>query len=487
LEFVDSTTTLAGANTIARLRVGSGAKVTAATAAALGGPDTALTVLTGGELGITALGTPAGSLDLRTGARLVFHPRWAANTAEAMLTVTDASLADGAIIGFGTFISGDYLLLKTTGTLTAGAGIRFDPGPNAATGLDLAYFKIDPDTGTVSFGALSQDANPGKDIAAAYDALAASTHAIYARVSETFLMGFDRPPEHSKNSAWIKAVGSISSHDGNPGPADAGYNTVNSHASRPGYRSDTHGAIAGFDRRLSEKLLLGAYAGQLIARIRTDGHASDTDASLPHAGLYGALRLGPAYLAADVMGGLVKADTTRFEQIGRATGSYEAAALAASLQAGALLGAATGKGAVKPSLSLHYMRLDWRKHREHGVGPDDLGAFAIDDLAASTLETLASLQATRNFTTPWKTPACIDALLGWRVTLADSPMRLRGRFASGTPFALDADLYSRNAALFGLALRFAFADNSCIALGYDYELGSEFDRHSLNATLRLNW
>ncbi len=467
LEFNNSTLSLGGANTLQKFVVNAGSKVTASSAGALGGSSVAVTINNGGELGIGKLNTPAGGLIVRNGGRLVFNPMWKGGLADPMLAVPSATLENGATIAIGTFISGDYLLLKAD-SLTAGQTIHFDPGPNAPFGLNTDYFKVDPEAGTVSFAAMNYTANPGKDIAAILDAMSATNGAVYSRISETFLMSLDRVSRPARASGWLKLIGSYADNDGN--------------SRKTGYTSDTYGAVVGYDRALGENLLLGLYAGCLSNRITSDNN-SENKGTQPFVGLFGAAQFEKFYLAADFVFGSMDADTSRFEQEGCAVGKYSATTFGGSIEAGAVL-AAWKYGRIKPSVALHYMRVSYSHQEETGPG-----AVSIADLDANALEGFAGMQVTQNITMPWKRPGMFDAVFGYRATLSESSLKINGRFLStgGQSFTTGVDNYNRNGLMIGFGLRFAMTENSAVSFGYDFELGSEFQRHTGTATVRFNW
>lgn len=457
---------LGGDNTVANFTVRNGGSVTAVSTGALGGPNAAVTIAGGGELEITRLGTVADTLDVQRGGRLVFSPSWAENT-DPMLVVREAHLADGAVLGLGSLATGEYLLLKAD-TLTSAGSLAYDAGPYAALGVDVSRFKVDLATGEVTFRMLNHIANPGKDIAAIFDAMSATGGAIHSRISENFLMSLDRVSDPVRGSVWLKMVGSYADNDGNS------YKT--------GYTSDTYGAVVGFDKPVSEKLLLGVYAGALSNRIDTDND-SENKGTQPFAGVYGAAKFNHFYMTADIVFGSMDADTTRFEQTGHATGRYTAATFGGSIEAGAVLGSWT-RGSIKPSVALHYMRVSYRDQEETGPG-----AVSIDDLNSNHVEGLFGVQVTQELSMPWKRPGMIDAVIGYRASLSESSLKIKGRFVStgGQEFTTDVDKYNRDGLMLGLGMRFAMTDRSVFALGYDFELGNEFLRHTVNATIRLNW
>ncbi len=49
------------------------------------------------------------------------------------------------------------------------------------------------------------------------------------------------------------------------------------------------------------------------------------------------------------------------------------------------------------------------------------------------------------------------------------------------------DVPTKSGLMLGLGLRLALTDRAGFSLGYDYELGSQFARHTLNTTLRWTW
>ncbi len=462
-----ATLSLGGNNTLVRFNVRDGGRVTATGTGALGGNAVAVTIAGGGELAVNQLGTVAGTLDVQRGGRLIFNPSWAVNT-DPMLAVDEARFADGAIVGFGKIASGDYVLLRA-GSLVVEGTVNFDAGIFADLGVDISNFRIDAASGEITFRALNQLVNPGKDIASAYDAMAATNGAVYSRLSESFLSAFERVPAGGRGSFWVRGVGSFSDNDGGAG--------------RLGYKSDSWGAIAGYDRQVSANLLLGGYAGSLNTTVKGDDRRSENDGTLPYGGLYAALKTGGWWFAADLMLGSHDARTSRYEQTGIAVGHYKADAWAASFGAGAVFGA-WEKGSIRPSVSLHYMGLRYRGQDEAGAG-----AVLIDDFSTDTLEGLVSVGATQEIATPWVRPGLLDLTLGWRNALSDPAMKIAGRFADNPAavFSSPVDHYNRDGLMLGLGLRLALTDRAGFSLGYDYELGSQFARHTLNTTLRWTW
>lgn len=457
---VDSTLVLNGANILERLSVGSGGRLTVDGLSAHGGPATVISVANGGSLTIATPNSEAQGLSVETGGRLAFENAGG----DPMLTLSgELVLEKNSTIALASIVtSGSSILVRAAGgVMDRGAG--FDGGPN----LDIIDFIIDH-SGNVSVVSLNQAANPGKDIAAIYDAMTAGSSAIYSRLSENFLMSLDRMPSAPKKCLWLKGIGSYANYDSTP--------------DKVGYKGDTYGVLAGYDNKISENLYIGAYLGCLVNKVTTDLR-SESDGTLPHVGVYGAIRSGAVYVAGDIMYGSFDADTSRFEQTGYATGSFDASVFGASVELGTVLGV-WEDGAIKPSVSVHYMKLSYRNQDETGPG-----AVSIYDFNDNRLEGLVSVQVTQGFNLPWKRPGLVDMYLGWRTALKDSPMKVRGYFPTEVRynFLATSDKYNRSGITVGFGLRTVLTEKLSAALSYDYELGREFDRHTITATLRLQW
>ncbi|MDR2675145.1 MAG: autotransporter domain-containing protein [Opitutaceae bacterium] len=464
VELVNSTLTFGGANTLQRLAINQNAALTAAAAGALGGATADVAVNNGGTLAIAAAGASAKNLTVAPGGRLVFN---AVATDRPMLDLAGAlTLQAGSTLALGApLATGRHTLARAAAGITD-AGAVFDPGD---TGLDLSAFVIDAD-GSLTVGAVNQAAKRGKDTAAAFDAMTASITAVHARLGESFLnAAAARRAAGPANNFWLKGIGTFGDR-----AAAAG---------RVGYKDETRGALAGFDYAVSEKLLLGAYAGFLRVKITTDNQAA-AEAGLPHGGAYAVARLGPVYIAGDITLGTFDADTSRFEQTGRATGEYNAYAAAGGLEIGTVL-AAWKNAVLRPAAAVRCMSLDY--HEQSETGP---GAILVDAFKTERWEGLASVQLSQNFATPWKKlPGALDLLLGWRAALKDEEDHLTAAFA-GSPedtFTLIGERYDRGAFLAGLGVHLALTRHSQFSLGYDYETGGGYTRHSVNAIARLAW
>jgi subtilase-type serine protease len=289
--------------------------------------------------------------------------------------------------------------------------------------------------------------------------------AVYSRLSENFLM----PLSEDRGGAWIKAVGSFANYSGD--------NT------RIGYREDTYGVALGYDDKIGPDGIWGIYTGYNTIDIKTI-NGSANNGNLPHAGVYAGKRWGKTFYAvADLMAGILSADTQRFEQIGHNTGTYKANMFGATLEAGFVM-SSWETGVIRPSFSLHGMRADYRNQNESGASP-----FYVDNFKAHRFEAFPSVQIAQQFMTPWNRPACLDLSFGWRAALTNNQTKLTASFSrvSGDRFEIDCDKYSRDGVVIGFGLRMMPGGNTMLGVNYDHEVSRDVARHTLNATLRWAW
>ncbi len=457
--------TLTGANTLGRVIVSQGARLIATgNYSAFGGTGVDVEV-NNATLEIATINTVARSVTVNGGV-LLFTNADTLNANSAMLRASGSvTFAGSATIALGgvALASGKQYKLIDAGALPGIETAAFDAGAQNA-GVDIVPLAAN---GELIIAGLNQAVNPGKDIAAAFDAMSAATGAVYSRLSENFLLPvLDRRPGDSANNFWLRGIGSFADFDGD--------------ADKIGHRDDTYGAMVGYDHVFG-RLLVGLYAGYASTKIKTDNRA-ETDAGQPHGGVYAAWRMGPVYLAGDFMMGTFDADTIRNEGGGQAKGSYKAGTLGGSLELGMALGTWEG-GSVKPAVAVHYMRFKYKDQAETGPG-----AVEIADFTADRRDGFASVQFTQAFTAPWNRPAMVDFFVGKRFSFGDKETSVTGAFVDGGGyFDATADRYETDGFLVGLGARFALGKHALFSVAYDYEMGTDYGRHSIDAVLRLNW
>jgi autotransporter-associated beta strand protein len=453
---------LAGNNAFSTLQVRGGARAAVIGARGIAGAHA--TVNTGGRLDVRTTGVQAAQVTIQPSGTLSFAD---IKTTSPFLVVDHLLvLEDQSVVALAKAPS-SKLWLAATGDGVIDNGARLDVGPRTSD------FNLLVEGGNLYAVNINWAANPGRDIVAAFDALAALTGAVYSRLDEGFIQPLvARRPGAPENGLWFKGFASIADYDGGVG--------------RIGHKDDTRGGMAGYDKMLSGHLLLGGHLGYSRSSIKT-GNGSVTDADQPWLGLYGAMKFGAFYLAADLAAGSVDADTGRPEGAGNfVSGSYKAVTLGGGAEIGLTL-PLWSRATLKPAAAVHYMNYNFKDHGESA--PQGIGAVIVDDFTADQVEGLASLQFTQQFTTPWKTPGMFNLLAGWRCALKDEATVLSARFAEDVNESVTilGDVYDRDRLNLGFGLRVALTGSAFLTLAYDYEIGQDLDRGTVSLGASWSW
>lgn len=456
--------TLAGNNLFETVTVGESAILVAANPGALGGAASIVNVTNGGALHLAEPEVAAKNVTVETGGIIGFdRPR------REMLTLSGAfTIESSATIAILSRLTSGFTKL-----VHADGGITYDEFSTEVVDLggnnNSSYIVFPDDDNNLILMNMNRAGNPGKDIAVSLDAITASVSAVYTRMSESFLLPLEdyAPGASPERSFWVKGIGGFGRYDGD--------------ATRIGYTDTTYGVAYGFDLVISERLLLGFYGGYTDSKLKA-GPFAETNADMPHLGVYGAARFGKFYTAADIFGGAVKAKTVRTED--EVTGRYKAVVYGASAEAGFIL-RTWENGHFKPSLGLHWMSLAYRDQAEMGWG-----AIFIDDFTTDRLESVLGAQLAHSFLA-WQKPATLSLQAGWRSALASERTKLTVRFADmyvyDDTFEVLGDEYSRDRVTLGLGLRMSLTGHATLGLAYECEAAKDYTRHSGNAAIRWSW
>lgn len=458
-----------GVNTFQSLFIKPGAVLVASGSGALGGVGANVTVESGATLSLGALNIAAGSLTVQSGATLGIADIKA--VAAPFLRLTgELTLENSSTIVLVNTPSRRTWLASATGGITHDGASIIITGAGAQS--DVILDARDSDLYITN---VNLSANPGKDIAVAFDAVRATTGAIHARMGEDFLSPLTEQQRGSGRGFWLKGVGSFADYDGDSG--------------RIGHRDRVYGAVAGLDRMFGKKLLLGAVLGWSGAEIKTDNQAK-TDADIYSVGVYGSLMLGPLYFSTDFMIGSLAADTLRPEGFaGWASGAYKGTVASGGVEAGLVL--PLGKNAtLRPSAGIRRLSFDFRDHVEdYNIGGLQ-GLIILDDFRAVRWESLVNMQFSQAFALPWKLPGALDLSIGWRSAFdSDDPLVLDAAFAADLDerFTITSDEYGRNRITTGLALRMGLTRRAEITLSCEREFSKHGALNSFSASVRWSW
>lgn len=447
---------VAGANSLDAFRVMRHASVTAGHPGALGGAASAVSVEGGGALVISQPGTLAQSMRVYDGGKISFRNA----AASVPLLKLDGTLVldAGSVVDLGGAPSGSIWLVDAASVVN-----------NAVIEAGDAEISVTTDGGDLRVTKINPAIYPGKDVAAAFDAMAATSAALHSRLVEGFLTPMlERRPGDPARNFWARGTGGYSDYDRAPG--------------RAGFTGRSHGGMAGYDKLIAGRLLAGGYAGFNYNSLKTGGRA-ETRAEMPFAGVYGAAKLGRLYVSADLMAGTLDADTSRFEQTGFARGNYNAVILGGGAEAGFII-TPWKNGAVKPAFAATCMDIHYKDQGENGPG-----AVLVDDFHVTRWDSFMSVRVSQKLTLG-RLPVMLDFLYGWRAALQAGPAVVNARLAGNLDekVAVGAgDAYRSAACVAGLGLRVALAAGTTLGLDYDCESARDHRRHSLAACLRRAW
>jgi autotransporter-associated beta strand protein len=257
-----------------------------------------------------------------------------------------------------------------------------------------------------------------------------------------------------------------------------------------GFEDDNFGALFGADYRVASDLSLGVYGGFDHSDTDFEGNGGGADTDTYRIGLSGTwwttlndasddaqhqlyteAHLGGAYhdyeTKRNAFGGASKGDTNATEfDLGAAVG-YEIAY-------------ATWR--FTTDLSLNYIHLSADGFTEKG----GLAPLTIEDDTSESLYSALSFRA--DMTTLL---ADVDlrpyVLLGWRHEYLDAKESVTARFpgSSAASFTVDGATSDRDALISGVGVSALLSKGFTAQLGYYGELSSDFELHTINASLNL--
>lgn len=460
LLLTNSAITLSMANTVKRLEIGAGSRLTAGVAGALGGA--ASNVIVHGALITTQQGTLAGNLTV-DGGTLEFG----SNSYGAGWRI--ASLALSGTLGF---TNGGKVRLDgrlATGVHTAAIAYGGITGtPKYDANQNGMFMNVDIiDGNLLRITAYDMALEPGKDIAASFDAMRATMDAVYSHLGDDFLAPIGTTA--GKKAIWARFVGTFSERQDS--------------ADFLGYKDNTLAVVIGGDIISNKQSMIGGYIGLNNTSLETTNDAT-TDIDLPIFGLYAARRFGDYYVNADIAGAYGNADTERQDLIGgRVTGSYKLNSFAASIAAGRVF--ALNSGQFRPSLGLQYTNLSYHDYEETGPGAVVFGTIRTD-----VLQAVARIDFSREFKMPRNILGMLDFGLGMRMKLSEKRADIQATLVEypDTPMPIRGDKFDSNTVMGRLGVRAMITKTTLCALSYEYDyLPSGNHRNTFVATVRQSW
>jgi autotransporter-associated beta strand protein/predicted outer membrane repeat protein len=464
--FTDSTLTLSRASILGKLEIGAGSRITASVAGALGGADADITVR-------GALAT-AGAQDVQARNMIVDGGALVFGSTPLGSARRISPLALSGTLGFTN--GGEVRLGSRLGTgihaaVTAAGGITGTPAYNA--NQDGVFMIVDVvDGNQLRITAYDMALEPGKDIAAGFDAMRSSMDAVHLHLGEELLspmVGTNVPA--GEKAIWTRVIGSFGEHE-----------STNEYL---GYTDNTFAFVLGYDWISTKNFMLGACLGYTDTDLKTATDAT-TGIGLPILGLYGAKRWGDCYAAANLAHGFGDAKTERYEPLGgRVNGSYDLNSLAASVEAGRVFPFKSGQ--IRPSAGIHYTTLSLRDYKETETSA---GAVRLGNIRIGIPQAVLRIDGSQEITMPRGLPGMIDVGLGLRRNLDNKRTDIEAILMEhpGTRLPIRGDKYDTNTILGRVGLRAMLTKTTLFAVSYEYNyLPYGGHRNTFIATVRQSW
>ncbi len=247
------------------------------------------------------------------------------------------------------------------------------------------------------------------------------------------------------------------------------------------------GLLVGFDRKVSERLLLGASAGYSYTKVNMKSLNDNSKVAGYLGALYGAYNMDPWYVHGLVAYGYNRYDTTRnivFGTIARtAHADYGGHSLSGYGEAGYRF--RIGTVSIIPTASLQAGSL-WRNaFTETGAGALDLAADS--DRMSSLIGSLGvRLKKEFRMQSSSITP---EIRVRWLHEFVNGDYALDASF-TGDPvstFSVRGDRMQQDSAAIGFGLNWKIGESFRLALSYDATLSGDSTEHSGTAGIRYEW
>lgn len=461
VEFLEgSDVHLGGANTLSRVNILDGSRVTAAAAGALGGAAASVSVGAGSALNVAVAGARAGDVTI-DGGRLSFG---VVGGGAGSLDVTGAlNFANGATLAIDGNIPGGIHNVVRSGTVAG--DFSFDRFQNGML-IDFAR----TGDGGIQLTALNQAVEPARDITVILDTIVATRDMLSARVAEALLLPVAaRGRRTPANEFWIN--GMMTKTD---------YGATSEYL---GQSVDVHGVLVGYDRKIrGESGLLGIHGSTASGNSTADNHAR-SEIDTRSIGVHGTANIAPFYISADLGIGWLKANGRRNEGAGIIKADYEGDFQNLGLETGFVWNA--GKGAfLRPFAGIQLVSVRMDERVETGNG-----AMRVQAFRHNTVQGLLAVRGMQRFTLLNRACA-FDLGTGWRFDVSSDHGAADATFladSTGRRFTLRANGYAQGAAFINAGIRVALWNDVLAGISFGYEGGRGLSRQAVNATLRWLW
>ncbi len=272
---------------------------------------------------------------------------------------------------------------------------------------------------------------------------------------------------------WAKGYGNLGDRSGNE------------ISSKYDYRGG--GLVIGFDRKISERFLLGVSAGYSYTRVDMNELSENGNVSSYQGSVYGAYNGGPLYVHGLVGYGYNRYDTTRnisFGNISRtANGNYTGSSLSGYVEAGYRL--PIDSVSLIPMASLQAGSL-WR----YNFIETDAGALNLDveNEYATSIIGSAGFKLKKEFKLQGGT-LTPELRVRWLHEFANNDYSMSAVFASDpiSTFTVNGDGAKRDSSVIGFGLAWDIGKTLGMTLSYDVNVSGDRTDHSGMIGMRYRW
>ena len=247
------------------------------------------------------------------------------------------------------------------------------------------------------------------------------------------------------------------------------------------------GVIAGIDATFGDAWRLGAASGYHRTSLQVDDRSSSGTIDTYHLAGYTGTQWGPWRLRLGGAFSWHEMSTTRQVSFPGFSDTTNASYRAHSGQAFGEVGydARLGTIAMEPFAGLAYTNLDTGAFTESGGAAALTSTGGHQDATFSTLGIRAALP----LSAPGTMPITMRATLGWRHAFGEvtPTSTLAFKSGGGTSFEIAGVPIARDALLAQAGLDVALARGTTLGLGYDGQIGSTFQDHSIKGRLRVTF
>ncbi len=266
-----------------------------------------------------------------------------------------------------------------------------------------------------------------------------------------------------------------------------GTGSIEDTANASGLDYNWYGLYGGADKWLDNHRLVGFAFG--ASHVDANPVAGDSTINSLELAAYGRWQDEQRYFDASLNAGQQRTDTSRQVTVGplsrTASADYDSQSIGLGVEAGQTLYEQEDQR-MTPFIGLHYARLRRDGFAETGAGSANL---VVDSETQESLQGRLGIRAAQHRKTESGRTLDWDVSVAWARELKDTASTLMAGLdgASSATFNIDGPELKRNRVQLGIGLTTDIGQSTTLRFGYDGELASSHQSHTVNATLSMTW